>query len=132
MRAALGAGEDRLVEPLRVLGLAQGHRAARTPERLVRGRGDDVGVGDRRGVHAAGHQTGDVGHVDHEDGPDFAGDFSEAGEIDQARVGGVTGHDDLRPMLPGKARDLGEVDHLGFAVHGVGDEAVQLAGEVHR
>ena len=51
-RSALRAGEDRLVDRLGVLGLAEDESAARAAQRLVRGGRDDVGVRHRRRMHA--------------------------------------------------------------------------------
>ena len=58
--------------------VGQDHAAARAAQGLVGGRRDDVGVGDRVRVDAAGYQAGEVGHVDHQVGADFVGDLAEA------------------------------------------------------
>ena len=63
VRPTLQPREDRAVDGLRVLGLAQDHAAARTAQRLVGGRGDHVGVGHGRGMGTTGDQAGDVGDV---------------------------------------------------------------------
>ena len=66
-RAALDAGEDRRVDLLGdVLVVGQDHAAARTAQRLVRRRGDDVSVRERARMLTAGNEAGEVRHVDHE------------------------------------------------------------------
>ena len=131
-RAALDAGEDRLVERLGVLLLAQDDAAARTAQRLVRGGGDEVGVRHRRGVRAGGDEAGDVGHVDHEHAPTSLAISREALEVDDARVGAGAGDDHLGPVLLGEALDLVVVDRLGLGVQAVGHDLEQLAREVDR
>ena len=55
-----------------------------------------MGVRERAGMHAAGHQAGEMRHVDHEEGADLVGDLAEAAEIDDARIGRAAGDDQLR------------------------------------
>ena len=62
-RAALDAREDGAIEILGVLLPAEDHPAARSAQRLVRRRRDEIGVRDRAGVHACRDQPGDVRHV---------------------------------------------------------------------
>ena len=38
-------------------------------------------------MHAAGHEPGEVRHVDHQLGADLVGDLAEGAEIDDARIG---------------------------------------------
>ena len=76
-RAALQAGEHRLVDDRRQLLGAQDGAAARAAEGLVGGEGDDVGDGHRRRVGAAGDEAGDVGGVEHEVRADLVGDVAE-------------------------------------------------------
>ena len=66
-RAALGAGEHRLVDRLGVLGGAEDEPGARAAQRLVRGAGDDLRVRHRRRIDPAGHQPGEVRHVHQEE-----------------------------------------------------------------
>ena len=81
-RAALLAGEDRLVDGGAVLGLGEDHAGARTAQGFVGGGGDDVGVRHGRGMHASGDQSGEVRHVHQVDGADFVGDLAHAGEVE--------------------------------------------------
>ena len=43
-------------------------------------------------------QPGEMRHVDHETGADVVGDRAKAGEVDDPRIGGAAGDDQLRPM----------------------------------
>ena len=92
---ALHAREERAVEVLRELLAAEHESAARPAERLVRGRGHDVGMRHRIRVRPGRHQTGDVRHVDHEEGPDGASHRGDPLEVDHARVGARAHHDHL-------------------------------------
>jgi hypothetical protein len=78
-RAALQAGEDGRIDLLGdILVVGQHDAAARAAQGLVRRRGDDMGVRERRGMRAARHQTGEMRHIDHEIGADRIGDLAEA------------------------------------------------------
>ena len=146
-RAALGAGEhggvDLLgqVDGLHLAGLdvllgdlvlAQDHAAAGTAQGLVGGGGDNVGIGHGALVNASGDETGDVGHIDHEESADGISDLTELGEVDLAGIGGSAGKDHLGLALLRDAVDLVVVDHFGLIVEGVGDLMEVLAGDVDR
>ena len=69
-RAALHAGEHRRVDLLReLLVVGQDHAAARAAQRLVRGRGHDMGMRERDRMRAAGDEPGEMRHVDHQQAP---------------------------------------------------------------
>src|SRR5690606_10567555 len=72
-RAALAAGEHRLVDDLGVPLPREDHAAPRAPERLVGGGGDDVGVLERVGQGLSGDQADEVGGVHQEDGLHLVG-----------------------------------------------------------
>ena len=55
----------------------QNDAAARTAQRLVRGGGDDIRVGNRTLVQTGSHQTGNVRHVNEQVRADLVCDFSE-------------------------------------------------------
>ncbi len=146
-RAALGAGEhggvDLLgeVDGLHLAGLdvllgdlvlAQDHAAAGAAQGLVGGGGDNVGIGHGALVNASGDETGDVGHIDHEESADGISDLTELGEVDLAGIGGSAGKDHLGLALLRDAVDLVVVDHFGLIVEGVGDLMEVLAGDVDR
>ena len=82
--------------------------AARAAQRLVGRRGDHLGV--RDGVlvareDLAGHQPGEVGHVDHQGGADLVGDLAHLREVHPPRVRRVAGDEDQRPELAGLRGD---------------------------
>ncbi len=119
-RPALDAGEDRRVDLLADLVVhREDHAAARAAQRLVRGGGDDVRVRQRARVHLAGDQPGEMRHVDHQIGADRIRDLAELREVDDARIGGPAGDDDLRLVLGGEARNLVEIDARVLAPHAV-------------
>ena len=64
-------------------------------------------------------QPGEMRHIDHEQGTDIIGNSAEAGEIDDARIGGATGDNQLRLMLFGQRLDLIIVDQMVFAAHAI-------------
>ena len=92
------------------------------------------GVQKRRRVRARdGHPRRpgpDVGHVRQQQGPHLVRNLPEAGPVEVAGVGG--GPDDDHPglVLPRQAGHLVVVDALRLRVHPVGEEAVELGGEV--
>ena len=146
-RTALRAREDRGVDllgkgdGLRFTGggillgdlvLAEDQTAARTAKRLVRGGGDDIGIGNGVHVNAGGDKTGNVSHVDHEVSADGIGDLAELGKIDRAGIGGGAGKDHLGLALLRDAVDLVIIEHLRLVVEGVGNLMEVLTGNVDR
>ena len=106
---------------------------ARGPaQRLVRRRGDEVRVRHRAGMHPAGDQAGDVRHVHDHRRADAPGDFGDAREVDDARIGAGADHDHLRLVLVGQPRELVVVDPLVVLANAVRDDRVELAGEIQR
>ena len=83
-------------------------------------------------MHARGHEAGDVGHVHEEFCAHLVGDFAEALEVDDARVGGSAGHDDLRMAFHGLLLHLIVIDAAGFLRDAVGLHMEETAGEVDR
>ena len=119
-RAALCAGEDGLVKLLcQFLIVRQNDAAARTAQRLVRGGGDDIRVGNRTLVQTGSHQTGNVRHVNEQVCADLVCDFSEFFKVDGARVRGRTGDDHLRLFLFRKGTERIVVDEA-VLIHAVG------------
>src|SRR5579872_5142617 len=136
-RAALQAREDRRVDRAGEVGPAEDGPAPRAAERLVGRERHDVGHPDRGRVHPAGDEAGRVGDVEHELGADLVGDLPEGLGVDDARVGGGAGDDELRALALGDVADLVEVDALTRAVRAgrgdaVGHETVELPGDRHR
>ena len=108
------------------------HARARAAQGFVRGRGNDVRVRHWRRMRAAGDQSGEVRHVDHEQRARLVGDLAHAGEIDDPRIGAATADDHLGMMFERKLFEIVVVDGLGFLGHAVGNDLVSLAGEVQR
>jgi hypothetical protein len=73
-----------------------------------------------------------VGRVEHEQRADLVRDLAERLGVDDPRVGGGAGHDDLRAVLAGEVPDLVEVDPLVARRDAVADEPVQLPAGVDR
>ena len=102
--------------------LRQHQSTARAAQRLVRGRGGDVGVRHRvlvAGEHLAGHQAGEVRHVHHQHGAHLVGDLAHLGEVHAARVGGVAGDQDQRLELASLRGDGVVVEQPGLRVRAV-------------
>ena len=83
-------------------------------------------------MRAAGHEPGEMRHVDHQIGADPIGDRAEAGEIDNARIGAAAGDDQPRPVLLGQTLDLLEIDPRILCAHAVMDRVKPLARQVRR
>ena len=131
-RTTLETGEQGLVDGRgQILGTQDGP-ASGTAQRLVGGKGDDVGMGYRVGMDATGDQSGNVGRVEHEQGAHFVGNGAERRRVDDAGIGGGTGHDELGPVLEGEVPDLVVVDALIAGGHAVGHEPVGTPADVHR
>ncbi len=130
-RPALQAREDRRIQLLGDdLVVGQDQAAARTAQRLVGGGGGDVGIGHRRGMHAARDQTREVRHVDQEVRPDAVGDLAEPLEVPGPRIGRAAGDDQLRPDFLGLLRHGVHVDDLVLAPHRVVHRLEPFAGHV--
>ncbi len=123
-------GVELLVELLVVSG-GEDQATARTGQGLVGGGGDHVSVGNRVRVDAGGDEASHVGHVDEQVSTDLVGDFAHASPVDNARVSGEAADHHLRLVLNGQTFHLVVVDLAGL-VDAVGDDVVQLAGEVDR
>ena len=131
-RAALCAGEDGLVKLLcQFLIVRQDNAAARTAQRLVRGGGDDIRVGNRTLVQTGSHQTGNVRHIDHQVSAVAMCDLGHFLEVDGTRICGCTCNDQLRAMLLDSLLKLSVVDEA-ILVYAVGNKVVVLAGLVDR
>ncbi len=126
-RAALQAGEDRLVQRRCPLLGAQHETRTRAPQRLVAGRADEVGVWHRAGVRARGDEPGDVRHVDHQHSAHTLRYGREALEVDHPRVRRRSGDDHPRLVLAGEALELVVVDELRIHVQPVRHHVEPLA-----
>ncbi len=130
-RAALAAGEDRRIHFLGdIFIIGEDHAPTRTAQRLVRGGGGHMGMRERRGVFARGHQPGEMRHVDVQPGADAVGDLAHAGEIDLARDGRAAGDDHLGLVFLGQRLDLVVVQRVVLLAHAILDGVEPLAGLV--
>ena len=131
-RSALDPRERRAIDVLRILRAAQHETAARSAQRLVRRRGDEVGVRHRARMNLRRDQPGDVRHVGDDRGADVAADLADALEIDLSRVGAGADHDHLRLVLVGETFQFFVIDALVVFSNAVRNDRVELAGEVQR
>ena len=76
------------------------------------------------------NQTGDVGHVHHQQGADAVGDGAQAREVEETRVGAGAGHDQLGLVFLGQTFHLVVVDLFRLRVDAVVVEVVELARTV--
>ena len=128
-RTALHHREHGLVDRGCVLGGGEDHPATRSPQDLVRGERDDIGVRHRARDRLARDQTDEVRRIHHEDGSDLVSDLTEGGEVDQSRDGRATADDHLGLVLASQVTHLVVVDVLGRGVHAVVHRVEPLAGE---
>ena len=132
-RAALQTGEYRRIDFLSegsVLG--KDHASARTAQRLVRRRGDDMRMFERIGMNTACDQSREVRHVHHEERADGICNLAKALEIDDARIGRAAGDDDLRLVLFRDGSDFIHVDEVVLPAHRVGHRLEPFARLVDR
>ena len=74
---------------------------------------------ERVGMDAAGDQPGEMRHVDHENGTDPIGNRGESLEIDDPRIGGATGNDQLKGPVP-QPLELVHIDPMVIAPDAIG------------
>src|SRR6266566_7740938 len=98
-RPALRPRKDLLVHRLRMLGLTENHPTARAAQSLMRGRRDDLGMGDGGRVHPTRYEPGEMRHVDDEYCADFIGDRAQRREIDDPGIRAAASDDDPRLLL---------------------------------
>ena len=79
---------------------------------------------------SARNQTGEVRHIDHQEGSDLVGDLAHAGEVKLTRIGAAAADDHLRLHLNSLGFELVVVDGLGVFANLVSGDVVELAGEV--
>ena len=129
---SLQTREHRLVDGRRQLGGADDGPAAGASQRLVSGKGDDVGHAHRVGVDPTGDQAGHVGGIEEEEGADRIGDTPDRRRIDDPGVGGCPGDDELGPMLGGQGRQLVQIQSLVAVGDAIGHEVVEATTDVDR
>ena len=131
-RTALNPGERDTVQILRKLLLRENEARARTAERLMGRRSDEVGVLHRARMRTTGHQTTDVSHVRNHHRPDLVGYLANPREVDEPRIGAGADHDHLRVVVSCQTLHFLVVDRLILLAHAVGHHLVEPAGEIER
>ena len=109
-RAALLAGEDRLVNGRSQRLTAENQARARSAQRLVGSGCGYLRVGHGRRVYAARHQPGDVRHVEDVHRAYFVGYLPHAGEVPQPRISAAAADDGLGPLALGCSFQVVVVD----------------------
>ena len=83
-------------------------------------------------MQARRDQPGEMRHVHHELGADLVGDLTEAGKVDDARIGRAAGDDKRRLVLDREPLDLVIVDAVIVLLDAVLHGVEPLAGQVRR
>jgi hypothetical protein len=97
----------------------------------VRGGRDDIGVRNRIGVQARGHEARDVRHVDEQIGADRIGNLAEFLEIEVTRIGGEARNDHLGFFGQCLSRERVVVDLAVVRTNAVLHGPEEFSGEVH-
>src|SRR5579862_7947461 len=84
---------------------------------------------DGRGMNAAGHQTGEVRHVDEKKRSGLVRDLPHAGKIKDPGISAAAADDQLRLLAYGNGFQFVVVDPLRLPAYAVRGYAVELAGE---
>jgi hypothetical protein len=80
-------------------------------------------------VHPGGDQSGDVGHVHHQQGIDGMGNLRQSAEIEKPRIGAGTGHDHFRGRCCLASRATGVVDGFRLPVDAIVDKIEKPPGK---
>src|SRR5260370_7543505 len=80
-------------------------------------------------MRTTGDQTGEMGHINQQQGSNLVGDLAHAGKIDDAGVGTASSDDELWFFALGDGFQNVVVDLLGLLVDAVEDDAIKLAGK---
>jgi hypothetical protein len=87
----------------------------------VGGRGNNVGVFERRRNDTGSDQSGDVSHIDHQVGADRIGNLAHASIVNQAAVGRGTSDKDLGAVEQSIGGESVIVNDAGLVVDAVGE-----------
>ena len=129
-RSALVSGEDIFVDRGGELLPGEDEAGTWSAQRLVGGAGDNLRVRNRRWMHASGNETGEVRHINDENGAAFIGDGAHTRKVECPRIGAAATNNDLGLFAKSGLFELVVVDGLGILADAVGDDLVKLAGEV--
>ena len=131
-RAALCARENRLVDLLGQLFLAQNHATTRAAQRFVRGSSDNVGIGNGVHVQSCCNQTGDVRHINHQVSANILGDFGKFVKPNLTRIRRSAGDNHFGLVLLGQLPNLIIINGLGLFTEAVGHDIVIAARNINR
>src|SRR6266571_3818486 len=129
-RPALGTRENLLINCFRMLGLAQNHPTARSAQRLMRGRRDDLGVGDGGRVHPTRYEPGEMRHVDNEYCADFIGDRAQNQEIHDPGIRAAATDDDPWLLFFGDVPHFVVINPSGLFVNVIRRRLEERAREI--
>ncbi len=87
-------------------------------------------TGNRTVVNPGSDQSGVVGHVDHQQRPDFPSNLGKLVVRNLARIGAGTGDDQLRLVLACERGDLVEVEPMVLRIDAVGVKVVELTADI--
>ena len=108
------------------------HAAAWSAEGFMSGGGHDMAVGHRVVEQSAGNESGGMGDIGQQQGPDLVGDATHPSVIPVTGVGGGAGDDQLWPEGHSLLLHFVIVDHTRFLFNLVGNRLVQDSRRVHR
>ena len=131
-RAALRARKHQRTQALLDLGIGarQDHAATRASQRLMGGRGGDVSNRHRVRIQVHGTEPGNVCHVDQQVSANVVGDLAKARKIDDPRVRGKPGDDQLGTMFLRKPLHLRVIDQSCCGIQAVLNRLEVAAGEI--
>ena len=106
--------------------------SARPSEGLVRGGCHDMGIFDRVAEQSCGYESGSMGHVHHEDGPDLVGNLAHSCIVPFAGICGSSSYYEFRPRLHGRLFHSVIVYESGLLIETVCHCVVQYSRHVDR
>ena len=120
------------IDQLLVLGAGEDEPATRAPQRLVRRAGHEMRDADGCGVEPGGDQTRVMRDVGHQIRTDRVRDCAKARPVDEARIRGRPGDDELWLVLMCELFGGIVIDELSRRVEPIRDHAEPLARDVDR
>lgn len=129
-RSALHAGEHGFIYRLAPLFAAHNYSAAGTAQRLVRSRGDKVGIRHGRRVQPRRNKSRDVRDIRHHERADLIADLAYSLKVDDSRIGGRAADYELGLALQSDFFGFVVVKQLRLPVHAVGHYVEVLARDV--
>ena len=132
-RAALEAGKDRHIE---LFGerfvIPQDDARTRSAKAFVGCAGDDVAMGEGRGMSAACHKAGDMAHIAQQNRTHFIGNRTESAKIPCTRIGRSAANDDLGFVLASSRSNSIHIDEFIVLAHAIADRVEPFAAHIDR